>query len=220
MENITPNVLKQIEESLEANLRDILGGNQDVGGPKVVADILNLTGSSVEKSVLEQMDSADPEIAEEVRNMMFVFGDLVKLTDKELQVLLKEVEQKDLVVALKGADEELRDKVLGNMSERVRQFILEEMEFLGPTRLSEVEEVQLRIVQLCRQLEDQGQIVITRGDASQTMVWKDDGIESDGAVVSPTHEHPPARHTAPQALPARDRVGRAPTSEFRQGSAA
>ena len=85
MENITPNVLKQIEESLEANLRDILGGNQDVGGPKVVADILNLTGSSVEKSVLEQMDSADPEIAEEVRNMMFVFGDLVKLTDKELQ---------------------------------------------------------------------------------------------------------------------------------------
>ena len=170
MENITPNVLKQIEESLEANLRDILGGNQDVGGPKVVADILNLTGSSVEKSVLEQMDSADPEIAEEVRNMMFVFGDLVKLTDKELQVLLKEVEQKDLVVALKGADEELRDKVLGNMSERVRQFILEEMEFLGPMRLSEVEEVQLRIVQLCRQLEDQGQIVITRGDASETMV--------------------------------------------------
>ena len=85
MENITPNVLKQIEESLEANLRDILDGNQDVGGPKVVADILNLTGSSVEKSVLEQMDSADPEIAEEVRNMMFVFGDLVKLTDKELQ---------------------------------------------------------------------------------------------------------------------------------------
>ena len=132
MENITPNVLKQIEESLEANLGDILGGNQDVGGPKVVADILNLTGSSVEKSVLEQMDSADPEIAEEVRNMMFVFGDLVKLTDKELQVLLKEVEQKDLVVAPKGADEELRDKVLGNMSERVRQFILEEMEFLGP----------------------------------------------------------------------------------------
>ena len=103
-----------------------MGGNQDVGGPKFVADILNLTGSSVEKSVLEQMDSADPEIAEEVRNMMFDFGELVKLTDKELQVLWKEAEQKDLVVALKGADEELRDKVLRNMSERVRQFILEE----------------------------------------------------------------------------------------------
>ena len=170
MENITPNVLKQIEESLEANLRDILGGNQDVGGPKVVADMLNLTGSTVEKNVLERMDGADPEIAEQVRNMMFVFDDLVKLTDRELQVLLKEVEQKDLVVALKAADDELKGKVLGNMSERVRQFITEEMEFLGPMRRSEVEEVQLRIVQQCRQLEDQGQIVITRGDASETFV--------------------------------------------------
>jgi flagellar motor switch protein FliG len=170
MENITPNVLKQIEESLEANLRDILGGNQDVGGPKVVADILNLTGSSVEKNVLDRMDGTDPEIAEEVRNMMFVFNDLVKLTDRELQVLMKEVEQKDLVIALKGAEEELKDKVLGNMSERVRDFITEEMEFQGPMRLSEVEEVQLRIVQQCRQLEDQGQIVITRGDASETFV--------------------------------------------------
>jgi flagellar motor switch protein FliG len=170
MENITPNVLKQIEESLEANLRDILGGNQDVGGPKVVADMLNLTGSSVEKNVLERMDGTNPEVAENVCNMMFVFDELVKLTDRELQVLLKEVEQKDLVVALKGAEEELKDKVLGNMSERVRDFLSEGMEFLGPMRLSEVEEVQLRIVQQCRQLEDQGQIVITRGDASETFV--------------------------------------------------
>jgi len=166
----TPSVLKQIEQSLEENLRDILGGNQDVGGPKVVADILNLTGSSVEKNVLERMDGADPEIAEMVRNMMFVFDDLVKLTDRELQVRLKEVEQKDLVVELKGDEEELKDKVLGNMSERVRQFMTEEMEFLGPMRLIEVEEVQLRIVQQCRQLEDQDQIVITRGDANETFV--------------------------------------------------
>ena len=170
MENITPHVLRQIEESLESSLRDILGGNQDVGGPKVVADILNLTGSSVEKSVLETMDGTDPEIAEAVRNMMFVFNDLAKLTDREIQVLLKEVEQKDLVIALKGAEEELKDKILGNMSERVRDFIREEMEFAGPMRLSEVEEVQLRIVQQCRQLEDQGQIVITRGDASEEFV--------------------------------------------------
>lgn len=170
MENITPNVLKQIEESLESSLKDILGGNQDVGGTKVVADILNLTGSSVEKSVLDNMDGIDPEIAESVRNQMFVFSDLVKLTDRELQVLMKEVEQKDLVVAMKAAEEELKEKILGNMSERVRNFIMEEMEFLGPMRLSEVEEVQLRIVQQCRQLEDQGQIVITRGDASEEFV--------------------------------------------------
>jgi flagellar motor switch protein FliG len=170
MENITPTVLKQIEESLEASLRDILGGNKDVGGPKVVADILNLTGTSVEKNVLDQMDAQDPEVAESVRNLMFTFADIVKLSDREMQTLLREVDQKDLVVALKGAEEELKTKILNNMSERVRAFLSEEMEFLGPMRLSEVEEVQLRIVQQVRQLEEQGQITLVRGDAEDTFV--------------------------------------------------
>ena len=170
MENITPNVIKQIEESLEQSLRDMLGGDQDVGGPKVVADMLNLTGSSVEKNVLEQMDGQDPEVAEAVRNLMFVFEDIVKLTDREIQSLMRDVEQKDLVIALKAASEEMKEKVLGNMSERVRTFITEEMEFLGPMRLSEVEEVQLRIVQQVRQLEEQGQVSIIRGDAEDEFV--------------------------------------------------
>ena len=170
MENITPAVLKQIEESLESSLRDVLGGNQDVGGPRVIADILNLTGSSVEKNVLDQMDALDPEVAESVRNLMFVFGDLVKLTDREIQTLMREVDQKDLVVALKTASEELKNKILGNMSERVRTFITEEMEFLGPMRVSEVEEVQLRIVQQVRQLEEQGQVTIVRGDSEDQFV--------------------------------------------------
>ena len=170
MENITPAILKEIEEALEASLRDILGGNQDVGGPRVVADILNLTGSSVEKNVLDQMDAQDPEVAESVRNLMFTFADISKLTDRELQVLLREVDQKDLVIALKAAEEELKDKILGNMSERVRTFVTEEMEFLGPMRLSEVEEVQLRIVQQVRQLEEQGQVTIVRGDADDSFV--------------------------------------------------
>jgi len=170
MENITPNVIRQIEESLESSLRDILGGNQDVGGPKVVADILNLTGSSVEKNVLDQMDAQDPEVAESVRNLMFVFEDIAKLTDREIQTLMREVDQKDLVIALKAASEEMKDKVLGNMSERVRTFITEEMEFLGPMRLSEVEEVQLRIVQQVRQLEEQGQITIVRGDSEDQFI--------------------------------------------------
>jgi flagellar motor switch protein FliG len=170
MENITPTVLKQIEESLEASLRDILGGNKDVGGPKVVADILNLTGPSVEKNVLDQMDATDPEVAESVRNLMFTFGDIVRLTDREIQILLREVDQKDLVIALKAASEELKNKILANMSEQVRIFITEEMEFLGPMRLSEVEEVQLRIVQQVRQLEEQGQVTIVRGESEDTFV--------------------------------------------------
>ncbi len=170
MENITPNVIKEIEEALEQSLKDILGGDQDVGGPKVVADILNLTGSSVEKSVLDQMDGQDPEVAEAVRNLMFVFADIVKLTDREIQTLLREVDQKDLVIALKTAEDELKDKVLGNMSERVRTFVNEEMEFLGPMRVSEVEEVQLRVVQQVRQLEEQGQVTIVRGDSEDEFV--------------------------------------------------
>ena len=170
MENITPNVIKQIEESLEQSLRDMLGGDQDVGGPKVVADMLNLTGSSVEKNVLDQMDGQDPEVAEAVRNLMFVFEDISKLTDREIQTLMRDVDQKDLVIALKAASEEMKDKVLGNMSERVRTFTTEEMEFLGPMRLSEVEEVQLRIVQQVRQLEEQGQVTIVRGDTDDQFV--------------------------------------------------
>ena len=143
---------------------------QDVGGPKVVADILNLTGSAVEKSVLDDMDAQDPEVVESVRNLLFVFDDIAKLTDREIQTLMRDVDQKDLVVALKSASDELKEKVLGNMSERVRVFITEEMQFQGPMRLSEVEEVQLRVVQQVRQLEEQGQITIVRGDSDDQFV--------------------------------------------------
>ena len=132
--------------------------------------MLNLTGSSVEKSVLDNIDAQDPEVAETVRNMMFVFDDVSTLTDREIQTILREVEQKDLVVALKAASEDVKEKVLGNMSDRVRNFIEEEMEFLGPMRLSEVEEVQLRIVQKIRQLEEQGQVNIVRGPTQDTFV--------------------------------------------------
>ncbi len=170
MENITSNVIGQIEEGLEQSLRDILGGNQDVGGPKVVADMLNLTGSSVEKNVLDKMDAQDPKVAEAVRNLMFVFEDIAKLTDREIQIVMREVDQKDLVIALKAASEKLKDKILANMSERVQEFIKEEMEFLGPMRLSEVEEVQLRIVQQVRQLEEKGEITIVRGDSDDQFV--------------------------------------------------
>jgi flagellar motor switch protein FliG len=170
MENITPSVLRQIEESLEANLRDILGGNKDVGGPKVVADILNLSGGSVERNGLDRLDAHDPEVAEVVRNMMFVFDDIKKLTDREVQTILREIDHPDLVTALKAAGDEVRDKFLSNMSDRIRGFIIEELEFAGPIRLSEVEEVQLRIIQKVRQLEDQGQIRIIRGSSEDTFV--------------------------------------------------
>lgn len=170
LDHITPAVLKQIEESLETNLRDLIQGNRDAGGPKVVANMLNMTGSAVEKNVLDHLDTQNSAVAETVRNMMFVFEDIRHLADREIQSLLREVEQRDLIVALKAASEELKEKILANMSDRVRAYIEEEIAFLGPMRLSEVESVQLDIVQKVRQLEQQGQIHVVRGSGEETFV--------------------------------------------------
>jgi flagellar motor switch protein FliG len=123
-----------------------------------------MTGSSVENNVLDSMDAQDPKVAESVRNLMFVFDDIKKMTDREVQALMKEVDQKNLIIALKAASGELKEKILSNMSEKVRTFITEEMELMGPMRLSEVEETQLRIVQQVRQLEEKVELTIVRGE--------------------------------------------------------
>ncbi len=171
MENISPQVLREIEESLATELQAILTGQiTEIGGPKKVAEILNMTGRSTEKAVLEKLDSQDPEIAEEIRNMMFTFDDIARLTDREIQLVLREVDTKDLAVALKGAQPEMQDRIFSNVSERVSTMIKEEMEFSGPVRLSDVEEVQLRIVQTVRQLEEAGQVTVTRGETQDVFV--------------------------------------------------
>ena len=170
MENVTPLVLKEIESMLAENLGDLLSGNQEVGGPKVVADILNVAGSTIEKNVLEQMDAMDPEVTESVRNLMFVFEDILRLSDREIQMVVNEIERGDLAIALKAASDEMKNKLLSNLSVRVRTFVEEEMDLTGPLRLSEVEAIQLKIVQNVRQLEEQGQINIVRGDSDDTFV--------------------------------------------------
>ncbi|MCC7265671.1 MAG: hypothetical protein IT369_24450 [Candidatus Latescibacteria bacterium] len=163
MENVPPATFDTLRASLELGLRAILGSDLEAGGPKVLADLLNLSGASTEKRVLEQMDAQKPEIAEAVRNLMFVFADIARMTDHDIQVLLREVDQKDLVMALKGAGEELTERFLSNMSAQVRTFITEEMQFIGSVRQSEVDETRLRIVQQVRQLEERGQVKIVRG---------------------------------------------------------
>ncbi len=136
----------------------------------VVAEILNRTGRSTEKSVLERLDSQDPELAEDVRNQMFVFDDIANLTDREIQLILREVDSKDLSTALKGANDEMKDRIFANVSERVGTMMKEEMDFSGPVRMSDVEEVQLRVVQTVRQLEEAGQVTIVRGDSNDQFV--------------------------------------------------
>ena len=171
MENISPQVLRELEETLATDLQAILAGQvTEIGGPKAVAEILNRTGRSTEKSVLERLDAQDPDLAEEVRNQMFVFDDIAKLTDREIQMILREVDSKDLAVALKGGSEEIQERILGNMSERVGTMLREEMEFSGPVRMSDVEDVQLRVVQTVRQLEEAGQVTIIRGETSDVFV--------------------------------------------------
>ena len=171
MENISPQVLRELEDTLATELQAILAGQvTEIGGPKAVAEILNRTGRSTEKAVLERLDAQDPELAEEVRNQMFVFDDIAKLTDREIQMVLREVDSKDLAVALKGGSEEMQDRILGNMSERVGTMLREEMAFSGPVRMSDVEDVQLRVVQTVRQLEEAGQVTIIRGETSDVFV--------------------------------------------------
>ena len=171
MNNISPQVLRELEESLASDLETLLSGQvTEIGGPKAVAEILNNTGRSTERAVLERLDSQDPELAEHIRNQMFVFDDIAGLTDREIQMLLREVDTKDLAIALKGGSEELRERLFGNMSERVANMLREEMAFTGPIRMSDVEDVQLRIVQTVRQLEDAGQVTVIRGNTSDVFV--------------------------------------------------
>ena len=166
--HIAPEVLAEVEQTLEAILKDVMGGKREVGGSQVVADMLNVAGGRLEKSVLEHIDNADPEVAEQIRNQMFVFDDLAILTDADMQMVLRHIEIKELQVALKAAGKAVRDRFFSALSERARAQLLEDMETLPPMRLSEVEEVQMRIVQQVRQLEEQQVIRIPRsGDAEQ-----------------------------------------------------
>ena len=162
--NVAPELLKDVEESVEAMLQDMMGGKSEVGGTKVAASILNLTGGRTEKSVLDRMDAQDPEVAEEIRQQMFIFDDIARLADEDIRVLLQNVEMGDLQVALKGAGKEVTERILGNMSMRQRGIFEDDMSVLPPLRRSEVEETQARIAQLVRQLDEQGALRIASDD--------------------------------------------------------
>ncbi|HOP06926.1 MAG TPA: flagellar motor switch protein FliG [candidate division Zixibacteria bacterium] len=172
MEKIAPEILREIEQTLEGHFERTGTGEMSIsGGAKAIAEILNLIDSSAEKNILQSLEAEDPDLAAEIKNMMFVFDDIVLLDDRSVQRLLKEVETKDLSLALKAASEEVRDKIFSNVSERVSVMIKEEMEFMGPTRLSDVEAAQGRIVEAVRRLEEEGQIIISgRGGKEDIIV--------------------------------------------------
>jgi flagellar motor switch protein FliG len=172
MEKISPDVLREVETTLESHFQNTAGRDLSVsGGAKTIAEILNLIETSAEKNILQAIEAENADLASEIKNMMFVFDDLVLLDDRSIQRLLKEVETKDLAISLKATADEVKNKIFANVSERVAVLIKEEMEFMGPMRLSDVEQAQQRIVETIRRLEEEGQIVVAgRGGKEDIIV--------------------------------------------------
>ncbi len=172
MEQTSPEVIKEVEHSLEQRLSGLMAdGLQRVGGVESVAEMLNKTDRSTEKGILESLDQQDPELVEQIRRLMFVFEDILLVNDRGVQAFLKEVETPDLVLSLRTATDDLKEKIFANMSERAAQNIKEEMEYMGPVRLSDVEVAQQRIVDVVRRLEEAGEIIIAgRGGESELIV--------------------------------------------------
>lgn len=168
MGRTSPEVLKEIEKVLEHKISNLAPTDySSTGGIQSVVDMLNRTDPGTLKNVMDVLDVEDPDLAEQIKRQMFVFTDIVLLDDRAVQLILREVENKELALALKGADQVVMDKIFKNMSARASQMLKEDMEFMGPVKLREVEEAQQRIVKVIRRLEEAGAIVISRGGSDE-----------------------------------------------------
>ncbi len=171
MDRTSPDVIKEVERVLERKLSSLV--NQDytiVGGVDAIVNILNTVDRSTEKHIMESLEIEEPELADEIRKKMFVFEDILLLDDRAIQRVLRDVDNADLGVALKGANEEVQNVIFKNMSKRLSAMIKEDMEFMGPVRMKDVEEAQQKIVSVIRKLEDSGEIVISRGGGDEIVV--------------------------------------------------
>ena len=171
MDRTSPDVIKEVEKILESKLSSLV--NQDytiIGGVDAVVDILNTVDRSTEKHIMETLEIDEPELADEIRKKMFVFEDILLLDDRAIQRVLREVDNSDLAVALKGANEQVQSAIFNNLSKRLAVMIKEDMEFMGPVRMKDVEEAQQKIVNIIRRLEDSSEIVISRGGGDEIVV--------------------------------------------------
>lgn len=171
MGQTSPDAIDEVENALTTRMALFMTqAYQKAGGVPAVAEMLNVTDRATERTILEGLGKQRPELVEEIRRLMFVFEDLIKLGDKDIQSVLKNVDNSQWALALKGASQPLQDKILGNMSQRAADMLREEMEFLGKVRLSEVEGMQQQIVDIVRTLEDSGQISRPSGDQEEEFV--------------------------------------------------
>ena len=156
---------------LESKLSSLV--NQDytiIGGVDAVVDILNSVDRGTEKHIMETLEIEEPELADEIRKKMFVFEDILLLDDRAIQRVLRDVDNNDLAISLKGANEEVQNAIFNNLSKRLGVMIREDMEFMGPVRMKDVEEAQQKIVNIIRKLEDSAEIVISRGGGDEIVV--------------------------------------------------
>ncbi len=171
MDRTSPDVIKEVEKVLESKLSSLV--NQDytvIGGVDSVVDILNTVDRGTEKNIMETLEIEEPELADEIRKKMFVFEDILLLDDRAIQRVLRDVGNDDIAMALKGANEEVQNAIFNNLSKRLAVMIKEDMDFMGPVRMKDVEEAQQKIVNIIRKLEDGGEIVISRGGGDEIVV--------------------------------------------------
>jgi len=171
MDNTNPEVIKEVERGLEMRLSGVMSQTfQRVGGVEAVASMLNVADRATEKGILEALETQDPDLVEQIRRLMFVFEDILLVNDKGIQLVLKEIENEELALSLKTASPELQDKIFRNMSERASQLIKEDMEYMGPVRVSDVEAAQQKIVDVVRRLEDAGELIISGRGGEKEMI--------------------------------------------------
>lgn len=171
MEQTNPEVIKEVEQGLAHRLSDIVSQTfEKAGGVDTVAEMLNLADRTTEKGIMEGLEAEDPDLVESIRRLMFVFEDVLLVNDKGIQSVLKEIENETLALALKTASEELKQKIFKNMSERAAQLIAEDMQYMGPVRVADVEQAQQKIVDVVRRLEDAGEIIIAGRGGEKEMI--------------------------------------------------
>ena len=171
MDRTSPDVIKEVEKILESKLASLV--NQDytiIGGVDQVVEILNSVDRGTEKHIMETLEIEEPELADEIRKKMFVFEDILLLDDRAIQRVLHDVDNNDLALALKGSNEQVQNAIFNNLSKRLASMIKEDMEFMGPVRMKDVEEAQQKIVNIIRKLEDSAEIVISRGGGDEIIV--------------------------------------------------
>ncbi|KOA21015.1 flagellar motor switch protein FliG [Clostridium homopropionicum DSM 5847] len=171
MDNTSPIVIKEIEKVLNSKLSSVVRTDMTIiGGVETLVDILNQVDRTTEKNITEGLEREDPELAEKIKQSMFVFEDVISLDDVSIQRVLREVETKDLALALKGCSEEVANAIFRNQSKRAAASLKEDIEFLGPVRLMDVEKAQQKIVSIIRRLEDAGEIIVSRGGEDAIIV--------------------------------------------------